>query len=51
MSGGDQSAITSAKNTILYSIIGLVVAIVAYAIVLAFVFVVAGFGFADWGKK
>jgi hypothetical protein len=32
-SGGDQSAITSAKNTILYSIVGLVVALLAYAIV------------------
>lgn len=30
---GDQSAITSAKNTILYSIIGLVVALMAGAIV------------------
>lgn len=33
ISGGDQSALTSAKNTILYAIIGLVVAIMAYAIV------------------
>jgi len=32
-SGGDQSAVTSAKNTIMYSIVGLVVAILAYAIV------------------
>lgn len=32
-SGGDQSAITSAKNTILYAVVGLVVAILAYAIV------------------
>lgn len=32
-SGGDQSALTGAKNTILYSIVGLVVAIMAYAIV------------------
>ncbi|HEU5121379.1 MAG TPA: TrbC/VirB2 family protein [Candidatus Saccharimonadales bacterium] len=32
-SNGDSSAITSAKNTILYSVIGLVVAIMAYAIV------------------
>ena len=32
-SGGDQSAVTSAKNTILYGIIGLVIAILAYAIV------------------
>lgn len=33
LSGGDQSAVTSAKNTILYAVIGLVVAILAYAIV------------------
>ncbi len=32
-SGGDQGAITSAKNTIMYSVVGLVVAILAYAIV------------------
>ena len=32
-SNGDASAVTSAKNTILYSVIGLVVAIMAYAIV------------------
>lgn len=32
-SNGDQGAITSAKNTILYSIIGLVVAIMSYGIV------------------
>lgn len=33
VSGGDQGAITGAKNTILYAIIGLVVAILAYAII------------------
>ena len=33
VSQGDSSAITSAKNTILYSIIGVVVAILAYAAV------------------
>jgi|GEM_PF-99135 len=33
ISGGDEKAITAAKNTILYSVIGLVVAIAAYAIV------------------
>lgn len=33
VSQGDSSAVTSAKNTILYSIIGLVVAILAYAAV------------------
>lgn len=32
-SNGDSGAITSAKNTILYSVVGLVVAIMAYAIV------------------
>lgn len=33
VSGGDQSAVTNAKNTILYAIIGLVIAILAYAAV------------------
>ena len=33
VSQGDSSAVTAAKNTILYSIIGLVVAILAYAAV------------------
>ncbi|HXH04805.1 MAG TPA: hypothetical protein VNI82_00040 [Candidatus Nitrosotenuis sp.] len=33
LSNGDQSAVTSAKNTILYAVIGLVVAVLAYAIV------------------
>ncbi len=33
ISGGDGSAITSAKNTILYAIIGLVIAALAYAII------------------
>jgi hypothetical protein len=32
-SNGDQSAIKSAKNTILYAVVGLVVAILAFAIV------------------
>ena len=32
-SNGDQGQLTSAKNTILYSVVGLVVAIMAYAIV------------------
>jgi len=32
-SNGDSSAVTSAKNTILYAVIGLVVALLAYAIV------------------
>lgn len=33
VSQGDSSALTSAKNTILYSIIGIVVAILAYGVV------------------
>lgn len=33
ISQGDSNAVTSAKNTILYSVIGLVVALLAYAIV------------------
>jgi multisubunit Na+/H+ antiporter MnhB subunit len=33
ISQGDQSQVTSAKNTILYAIIGLIVAILAYALV------------------
>jgi len=33
ISQGDSSAVTSAKNTILYAVIGLVVALLAYAIV------------------
>lgn len=32
-SGGDSGALTSAKNTILYSIVGLLIAFFAYAIV------------------
>lgn len=32
-SGGDSNSVSSAKNTILYAVIGLVVAILAYAIV------------------
>lgn len=32
-SNGDQNQLTSAKNTILYAVVGLVVAIMAYAIV------------------
>lgn len=46
VSGGDSSAVTGAKNTILYAVIGLVVALLAYAIVHfvvgAFVAVVPG---------
>jgi len=33
ISQGDSSAVTSAKNTILYAVIGIIVAILAYAIV------------------
>lgn len=33
VSGGDQSAITAAKNTILYAVVGIVVAILAFALV------------------
>lgn len=37
VSGGDQAAVTSAKNTILYAIVGIIVAILAYAVVNFFV--------------
>lgn len=33
VSGGDQSAVTGAKNTILYAIVGIVIALLAYAAV------------------
>ena len=33
ISGGDQKKVTDAKNTILYAIIGLIIALLAYAIV------------------
>lgn len=33
VSGGEQAAITSAKNTILYAVVGIIVAILAYAVV------------------
>lgn len=33
VSAGDQAAVTGAKNTILYSVVGLIVALLAYAIV------------------
>ena len=32
-SGGNATAVTSAKNTLMYSIVGLVIAILAYAVV------------------
>lgn len=37
VSGGDQAAVTSAKNTILYAVVGIIVAILAYAVVNFFV--------------
>ncbi len=33
ISNGDQGALTSAKNTILYAVVGLIVSVMAYAIV------------------
>ena len=33
LSGGDSSSVSSAKNTVLYAIVGLVVAFMAYAII------------------
>lgn len=33
ISGGDQGAVTSAKNTILYAIVGLILSLMGYAIV------------------
>lgn len=33
LSGGDQSAVANAKNTILYAVVGVVVALLAYAAV------------------
>ena len=33
ISGGDSKKVTDAKNTIMYAIIGLIIAILAYAIV------------------
>ena len=41
VSGGDSGAVTSAKNTILYAVVGIIVAILAYAIVN---FVLGSFG-------
>ena len=37
VSGGDQGQVTAAKNTILYAIVGIIVAILAYAVVNFFV--------------
>lgn len=33
VSGGDQAAVTAAKNTILYAVVGIIVAILAYAVI------------------
>ncbi len=33
VSGGDEKAVTAAKNTILYAVVGIIVAVMAYAIV------------------
>lgn len=33
ISGGDSTAVTSAKNTILYAVVGIVVAVLAFAVV------------------
>lgn len=33
MSGGDSKKVTDAKNTVLYAIIGLIIAVLAYAII------------------
>lgn len=33
LSAGDQSAVTGAKNTILYAVVGLIIAVMAFAIV------------------
>ena len=33
VSGGDSAAVTAAKNTILYAIVGIIVALLAYAMV------------------
>lgn len=33
ISGGDEKAITSAKNTILYAVVGIIIAVLAYAII------------------
>jgi len=41
VSGGDSAAVTSAKNTILYAVVGIVVAILAFALVN---FVIGSFG-------
>ncbi len=47
-SGGDQGAVTSAKNTILYAVVGLIIAILAYAVVN---FVLTSFGVGGGGGE
>ena len=44
LSAGNSAALTSAKNTIIYSIIGLIIAILAYAIVNFVINTVSGSG-------
>lgn len=44
VSGGDSSAVTSAKNTILYAVVGIIVALLGYALVN---FVIAEFSAAE----
>lgn len=46
VSGGDSTAVTNAKNTILYAIVGIVVAILAYAVV---TFVITSFSGSSGG--
>lgn len=48
ISQGDQAAVTSAKNTILYSIVGIIIALLAYAIVN---FVIGAFAREDVGAS
>ncbi len=50
-SNGDSSQVTAAKNTIMYSVIGLIIAILAYAIVNFVVFRVGGIAVTDAQKK
>ena len=50
-SNGDSSQVTAAKNTIMYSVIGLIIAIFAYAIVNFVVFRVGGIAVTDAQKK
>ena len=49
-SNGDSSQVTAAKNTIMYSVIGLIIAIFAYAIVNFVVFRVGGIAVTDAQK-